>query len=799
MNRLPLDRIGFGWRSHVSALRWLFLLYRRPSEFYDALKKLPRPHQVRAALVCFFQFVPWVLVCTVGAVLIFEVGITGLAPHIDMPDRGLEQYSAGFGLGFGVGIGLGFGVGLSIGLYLASRFGVTEGIVGWLGSGATAMIAGGIGFGVVGTVGIKFCVTAGLESRIVAGFAVAYLLLTVSAAGIGDGISAMLKTDSGLRNTADTITKSFSIWLFTVLGVSAGVGAGVVYGAGVGVVCGVAVGLAYWGARLRLYYLPVTGWMTWPYPRGRLYYWHPVAWDNMCSVPFPGLDRLLANYFEYRPDAARREVERLIDTYPSQQWRALKAKAAIVARDAGKLTDLTQLPNSLASLPEGSHGFLRQVPQLRDFVAPIAERQRQFDAATYPTVRKQLSELLVQQIENFRDQIAGFEEPLRTEFRAAAARWLDLVRGRFATALTDQTKITDQFFRAGDPVNREQEAFVSRTAIVAEVESQVLLATGCPGVILYGRRRMGKSTVLRNLTGFLPSSIPVGYVSMQNPLAFASLVGFCQTVGGAVRTAKRWDAAPPADPTDLPNLMRFLTWCDEHLGRNKERLILAIDEYEMLDAKIDAGAFSPDLLAALRESIQTHRNVTWVLAGSHAISELKHAEWSSYLVSARTVEVLPFTPTETRQLLTDPVRHSGLWRDASKRPRLPVEFWGADRIEQIHADAGGWPHLVQLLAEMAVDLVNAEGVTAVSDELYRRVRERVIVRGDAVLRQLVDGESTLPGEREYLTRFRRAESQPPPDDERVYRSLRRRLLVEEANGEWRMRVPLMLQWLRERG
>jgi hypothetical protein len=41
--------------------------------------------------------------------------------------------------------------------------------------------------------------------------------------------------------------------------------------------------------------------------------------------------------------------------------------------------------------------------------------------------------------------------------------------------------------------------------------------------------------------------------------------------------------------------------------------------------------------------------------------------------------------------------------------------------------------------------------------------------------------------------------QPPPDDETVYQALRWRLLVEPVNGEWRLRVPLMQRWLRERG
>ena len=38
-----------------------------------------------------------------------------------------------------------------------------------------------------------------------------------------------------------------------------------------------------------------------------------------------------------------------------------------------------------------------------------------------------------------------------------------------------------------------------------------------------------------------------------------------------------------------------------------------------------------------------------------------------------------------------------------------------------------------------------------------------------------------------------------PLDEAIHRSLRRRLMVTEDNGLWRMRVPLMQRWLRQRG
>jgi hypothetical protein len=231
-----------------------------------------------------------------------------------------------------------------------------------------------------------------------------------------------------------------------------------------------------------------------------------------------------------------------------------------------------------------------------------------------------------------------------------------------------------------------------------------------------------------------------------------------------------------------------------------KRVLLAIDEYENIDRKLGEKIFPEDLLVTVRESIQTHRHITWIFAGSHDITELKHAEWPSYLVSARTIEVPLFTPAETRLLLTEPMKFSPLWpKDDPKRPHFAPEFWGENGIERIQHEAGGWPHLVQLIAETIVDLINDETKRQVDAELFERSLNKAIVSGHNVLYQLMHGESTLPGEWEYLAAFRKREAQPPPENEAIYTSLRRRLLVEEENGEWRLRVPLMARWLKERG
>jgi hypothetical protein len=288
----------------------------------------------------------------------------------------------------------------------------------------------------------------------------------------------------------------------------------------------------------------------------------------------------------------------------------------------------------------------------------------------------------------------------------------------------------------------------------------------------------------------------VVHLSMQQAGAFASLTDLIELIARRVTVVVPDMPEPPAD---LKGLESFLEAAQKRLDTSDHRLLLAIDEYENLDRKIGEGVFSEDLLAVLRESIQTHRRIIWTFAGSHGIDELGNAPWTSYLVSARTLEVAPFEPAETRLLLTEPLKHSSLWSSVeAERPRFEPGFWGAGGIQRIHAAAGGWPHLVQLAAETIVDLVNDSGSTIVDEALLERALDRAVVRGNNVFFELVEKESRLPGEWDYLTAFRTAEELPAPADEAMGRSLRRRRLVTEEDGRFRLRVPLIARWLRQR-
>ncbi len=765
MTPIPLDQLGFGWRSHKSAMWWLGLLYRRPKQVHEKLDQMPKDEAEKIGASLYWHNLPYLILLSIVSRFI-SVGLHGVEPTLG--NQSLYVHLSNITIGIAISVVFGFA------LVVASSF-----VFG---------IARGVAFGITTC---SFSIIAMDYARGLVVFDTAVAIISGSVLGAAGGI---------FRGSAVGIIRGSAFAIF--IGIFF-VGAGIFNKARVtpfGITTVVSLSISTIVSILRLYYFPSHLILTWPNPRTRWYWRHPAAWDEMCSIPYFGLHGLLISFAETYPQQGNVEIERLIDTYPSQKGEALYAKTTLIAREAGRSTDLSKLADIAAQLPSGDKRFLAQTEEVEEWIAEISTLQMRLNTINRPLFREPAAEQLCARIETFRNNIAGFREPLKTEFRQAAANWLEIANRQLAEARRGSTgETTTQVFRAGDPANPESEAFAARYSVIGELEQQVMLSTGCPGLVLYARRRMGKSTILKNLTGFLPTDVVTAFFSMQNPQLFTSLESAVYALHDEIRRCV--PSLPTGEaPTDLSSFFSFLTACNSELEAKGKRLLLAVDEYETIDAKIGEGVFPLGLLDTLRESIQTHRRITWIFAGSHEIYELKNAAWTSYLVSARTIEVPAFTEAETRLLLTEPMKHSSLWRNnEEKRPRFAASFWGENGIERIHAEAGGWPHLVQLIAETIVDLVNLEEVSQVTPDLFERALDKSIVRGQNVLYELMHRESTLPGEWEYLLAFKKTETQPPHQDETIASSLRRRLLVEESNGQWRLRVPLMARWLKLRG
>jgi hypothetical protein len=768
----PLLRLAA--RNHLAALRWCALVYNHPRKAIEVEKSFTPGRRCAVFLTVYLN------------IIFYQALIMALG---GWPPRSVGIVS-----------------GLLVGVTSAAAFRLTHGLI--LGIGL------GIGTGLI--------VSHSIIGTILMGACVGLVVVTTMAAGslrdlFGSSLQARHEDITGYQRTAAeqhslsfkhvyipntelANRKATAVVMITVvllvvapLALVAGKATGNDLAAWIPTVT--AAIISYLVIGLRLYYLPFHLFWIWPKVRPEVYHFHPIAWDHVCPMPFPGIQLLLVSLSEYTPAAGEQEIDRLIDGSLSNRRAALLARAILVIRSAAKLEDLGCLDEILANLPEATKGSLRQTPEVRLHAHSITSLQSRLNTLDRPFLREPYARLLVKEIETFERRIENLKAPLSTELRKASREWLSMSQRQLTIAQAATAREPkQQVFRAGNPVNKEQEAFVNRASILGQLEQQVTLASGCPGLLVYGRRRMGKSTLLGNLDGFLPSSVQVVRISMQDPHAFTSLSDFIGLIGRGIGSITH---NAPEPPEELKEFERFLEMINRNLQLADHRLLLAIDEFEYLDRKIGEGVFSQDLLAMMRRSIEEHRRVIWAFVGSHSIEELIHAPWASYLVSARTLEVHPFELAETRLLLTEPMKHSSLYRDM-ERPRFEPGFWGAGGIERIHSETGGWPHLVQLVAENLIDFVNDSEGAAIDSVLFERALDRSVIRGDNVFLELLKNESQLPGEWEYLLAFRKAEEQPLPANDTVARSLRQRLLVLEEGDRYRLRVPLMGRWLRQR-
>jgi hypothetical protein len=522
----------------------------------------------------------------------------------------------------------------------------------------------------------------------------------------------------------------------------------------------------------------------------------------VCEVVYFGLHRLLVDYAAYDFDKANQEIDRLIDLGPQAQ-EALKAKAILLIR-TGAWASLAAVADMLADLPEGDKGWLAQTKQVKQGAKEISALAIQIDQLRQPVVRARAVNDLITRIMAFQGTVSGLRYPLAGELRAAAAQWLEQAQAMRIAAerAAAGVEATPQVFRAGDPVDNKNEAFVLRYAIVDELAEQALLATGCPGILLYGRRRTGKSSILKAFDSVLSPNLLSRSASLQDPQVVADVGRLCGKLANMAADGAGL-AEQPAQSVDLPTLMQVLGRADVALEQSDKRLILALDEYERLDDLVGEGRVPADFLHMLRESIQKHRHLVWLLAGSHHYENLPNVPWTFFLISMREVDVTMFTDEESRGLLTDPLAFSPLFRDDETRPRFSDEFWGVDAagvggVEWIQREAGGWPHLVQLLAERAVEEVNRRTASAFNPDWRGAVLKRAVAEGAPVLRELLLGtqENRTEAERDYVAAFAHVEAQAAPADRAVRAHLLRREIISRGDdGLWRLRVPLMRRWM----
>lgn len=251
-------------------------------------------------------------------------------------------------------------------------------------------------------------------------------------------------------------------------------------------------------------------------------------------------------------------------------------------------------------------------------------------------------------------------------------------------------------YSTGSPFQTEP-MFYGRDHDVAALRHSLAENAAQTIILLYGQRRTGKTTLLQHLarTSVLDRHIPV-FIDMQREAYNISvsnlLYHLAQDIarvmisrGSPIHSPEMHEYA--LDPTFVFD--GFLREVESSLRGQK--LIILIDEFEVLEDQIIKGRLSPEFIDYLR-SIMQHHNVNFLLAGTHQLDQLKQANWEVFFNIARQYRLSKLSSQGAEDLIRQPVKD-----------HLEYGPFAVEKIRQLTADQ---PYLIHLLCRTLVDQCN---------------------------------------------------------------------------------------------
>lgn len=434
--------------------------------------------------------------------------------------------------------------------------------------------------------------------------------------------------------------------------------------------------------------------------RPSLLRWHSAFWDELQSLPLGGLDDHLLLVLDRDPDQGQAALEYLRAS--RQRWAVQAVQIELEARRLDGVESIAAIGHAHRSLAPGglpgpASALLRTFSHVsQDVEAALNQVTVYHQRLALNTVGDRLNSLV--------RELTLSSDPYAARFYPIATRWHQMVSGHVQemAEAVEQSQEIDNPYIVGVPLTEQQEIFVGRTDIVGRIE-QLLVDRRSPPLLLYGQRRMGKTSLLRNLGRLLPRTIVPLFVDGQKAALASDYPDFLSTIAGEMARSAQGQRGLSLPPLNHEALVAnpftcFNQWLDEIEGsldaQGYNIALLALDEFEVLDGVLRKGRFDEtDVLGMLRHMIQHRPRFKVMLAGSHTLEEFQR--WASYLINVQVLKVAYLEEGEARQLIESPTQDYAL-------------RYERDALQRVLELTRGHPALVQLLCYELVALKNEQ-------------------------------------------------------------------------------------------
>ncbi|MFN5894353.1 MAG: AAA family ATPase, partial [Dolichospermum sp.] len=254
------------------------------------------------------------------------------------------------------------------------------------------------------------------------------------------------------------------------------------------------------------------------------------------------------------------------------------------------------------------------------------------------------------------------------------------------------TKPVNNPYVIGDPIMGN--LFIGREDIIRQLEELWLRSYQLQSVVIYGHRRMGKTSILRNAANSLDNQVKVAYVNLLKLGDVTQGVGeVLMAISDEIYQVVNIERPNDDDLLKLPELT-FNRYFKKVIKNLSGGLIIAIDEFEKIEELIKAGKISPDFMGFLRGLVQEDSQVAFAFAGLHTLDEMTADYFHPFFGSVINIRVGFLSRGGTGEIIANPAIEDFLLD------------YTPEALDKIYDLTYGQPYLVKLVGFHVVRLYN---------------------------------------------------------------------------------------------
>ena len=433
-----------------------------------------------------------------------------------------------------------------------------------------------------------------------------------------------------------------------------------------------------------------------------------LHWDECVFLPLPYLRKTLLLAAEQARAETLEELRFIFQQRPQQRWAAQAAVYELALCDLEQRTLLHSIGQA------HQHLALYLPPEVRA-LSPDAEvifrhlDDASREAASYHTQtrkkdRQDALERMMHALQQIPQPVAFRRAELDQHLNVVVSQWkLLAAQGKATLGSIWEGGWIDNPYAPGKVLEVRDPLFVGRDDVVQKV-GQALQRPTRPTFLLTGERRMGKSSILRQLPVLLGARCIAVFYDLQSPGMLASTAAFFSSVIAEIERVFRSKGLPACklERTQLEEAQRqqevliydlleqWVRQVEQVLEQDDLILLLAFDEFEKLEEAQERNSIHLGLLFDFfRSVIQNRSRLVLLFSGARLVGDMGR-RWAGYFVNVERIKVSFLREADARALIMNPVPHI-----------FPEEV-----VQHIMQVTHGHPFLIQAVCKHLIEGLN---------------------------------------------------------------------------------------------